>query len=72
MALNEQGKIVTKSFARSRITSSEPPSQCVPMEFEEMCCLCGNYMPHGQLVLRHRVSDKVICILCIVAIAEVE
>lgn len=64
MALNEQDKIITKSYARSHLSGV--------IIFDEMCCICDRNIPEGKLVLRYRVNNRVICLLCIVAIAEVD
>jgi hypothetical protein len=64
--------MITKSFARSNISGGDPPSQTIPIEFEELCVLCEKPIPHGRVVLRKSENNNIICLLCIVEIAEVK
>ena len=56
MALNDIGKIFRKSYARP----------------EDTCALCDREIPEGKLVLRRDDNKRIICLLCMVALAEVE
>jgi len=40
-------------------------------EFDERCSLCRNVIPDGQLVVRNNYTHQMICVLCIVGIAEI-
>ena len=72
MALNETDKIITKSYARSRIVGGTSPLTTIPIEFEEICCVCNKEISNSKMVLRHRETKNVICLFCILAIAEIE
>ena len=72
MALNDISKIMSKSFARSRIIGGKPPSTTSPIKFEEICCVCDKEIPDGKLVIRHKKSENIICLFCLVGLAEVE
>jgi len=65
MARNDIGKVMSKSYARSRVIGQT-------IELEEKCCVCERDIPEGRLVIRHRPTSKVICLLCMAALAEVE
>lgn len=38
----------------------------------EICALCCRTVPDGRLVLRNTASQNIICLLCIIDIAEIE
>lgn len=38
---------------------------------EEKCRMCDRFLPPGQLILRKRENDAIICILCLVEVAEI-
>jgi hypothetical protein len=56
MALNDQGKVFSKSYARKG----------------ETCALCDKEIPEGKLILKRRDNQRVICLFCMIALAEVE
>ena len=41
------------------------------IEFGEICSLCDNEIPNGSLVLRHTDTTNILCLICLVKIAEV-
>ncbi len=57
MALNDGIKTIRKSYAPDDITQ---------------CCVCRDEIPPGRLVLKHKDTENLICLECIMKIAEVE
>lgn len=56
MALNDIGKIFRKSYSRRGDT----------------CALCDREVPEDRLILRRDDNKRIVCLLCMVALAEVE
>jgi hypothetical protein len=56
MALNDYGKIFRKSHARDGDT----------------CILCDREIPEGKLIIRRDDNKRIICLLCMMALAETE
>lgn len=36
------------------------------------CCICERLLPETKLILRHVETQKVICIFCLIDIAEID
>lgn len=39
---------------------------------EEICLMCHMPVPVGRLVLRHELTQNILCVLCLARIAEIE
>jgi len=64
--------MIIKDKAKSHFTSNEPPSQTCTIEFEEMCCICDKNIPNDAIVLRKKENGHIICIFCLVDIAQIK
>jgi len=64
--------MIVKSTAKSRKLGGELPPHTSNIEIDEMCALCDRNIPDGKLVLRRKENARVICLICIVEIAEVK
>ena len=64
--------MIIKSGAKSHYTSNEPPSMTCRIEFEEICSVCDKEIPEGALVLRKVETNNIICLLCVIDIAEIQ
>lgn len=56
MALNDNGKTFRKSYANSG----------------DKCITCDRKIPEGKLIIKHNITKKIICLICIIGLAEVE
>lgn len=36
------------------------------------CCVCGRIIPEDKFVLKHEETGRVICLICLTEIAEIE
>lgn len=48
------------------------PSMTAKLIFDEQCCVCNRHIPDKVKCLRNTDTKNIICILCIIDIAEVE
>lgn len=63
---------IIKSTAHSRGNYAlTNPRQTGIIVFDETCCLCNRNIPDGKMVLRHIETKKIICLLCLVDMAEI-
>lgn len=64
--------MIERSQAKSHVTDSTPPSMSCAIEFEEICCICDKDIPNGSIVLRKVETKHIICVLCLLEIAQVK
>lgn len=66
--------MIKKSSAHTRNLDAKPtyPSQLAVITFDETCSVCDKDVPNGRLVLRHDITQNIICLECIVEIAKIE
>ena len=64
--------MIKKSTSKSRISHNISPNLNKVIEFEEICYLCNKEIPEGKLVLRHEVTRNIICLFCLIKIAEIQ
>ena len=64
--------MIVKDTTKSTIRGGQPPSRSVQIEFEEICSMCDKEIPNNKLCLRHVTTGNVLCLLCLVAIAEMK
>lgn len=65
--MGKETTLIYKSKAVSRIAHKDTGDEQV----DEACCICENTYPGGASVLRRHENNKIICIPCLVEIAEV-
>lgn len=61
----------SKSTAKSKFIGGGNLSMSSTIEMQETCSLCENSIPDGRLVLRHEYTHNIICVFCVVGLAEV-
>lgn len=54
----------TATQAQSRIVGGKPPSTTGPIEFEQQCCVCEQYIADKTNVLLKTESKNIICMDC--------
>lgn len=58
--------MIIRSQAKSYFTGENPDDKIA----NEKCRLCNRKIPNNALVLRHTTTKSIICLLCLVDIAE--
>jgi len=61
-----------KSTAHSNILKGDTPASLKNIEMQEQCSLCERAIPDGKMVLRHDKTRNILCVLCLVEIAEIQ
>lgn len=39
--------------------------------FDEICSLCDKKIPSGSAVIRHDTTQNILCLMCLIEIAEI-
>jgi hypothetical protein len=61
-----------RSIAKSRFLTPSTPNVLATIEMQEQCSLCENAIPDGRAVLRNDYTHNIICVFCVIRIAEMD
>jgi hypothetical protein len=64
--------MIVRDNAKSWTSGGKAPSQMMAIEFDEQCCMCEKYIPNNARVLRHDKTRHILCVSCLVGIAELK
>lgn len=64
--------MISKSKTVDRVLRSNYPSITANLTMNEECSICDKAIPEGKMCLRKEETNNIICLLCVIEIAEVK